>query len=276
MKSLKMNEKIKDFYKTDGVDYKYRRWEENRVAKFDYKHTEIAIKKFLRKSHFIDSLEIGCGPGTWTEILKKHTDNLIAVDISETMLNEAKKNINDPNIKFISSDIMDVYIDKKFDLIFSIRAFEYFPQKEEFIKKCFNLLNKDGEIFIITKTKGSYWYGRTKIRKLFKFVLPFLFYYENKGLTKNNLENLSNFQQERLFTREFESLLKNNGFTSIVIKPVIIRPPIFMCGKSEIPIVPPLLEKPILFVLNLINKTLSNYSPFTIFAESYSITGKKK
>lgn len=239
---------IKEFYKTDGLDYKYRRWQKYPTGQFDFKCTEKAINRFLDGTITENALEVGCGPGTWTEMVKKHTDNLLAVDISDTMIDEAKKNTIDSNIDFLNIDIMEYNPDRKFDLIFSIRAFEYFPEKVDFVKKCNSMLNENGKIFIITKTKASYWYGRTKIRGFFKSLLPFLFHYENKEFDNTRINNIENFQQERLLTSDFKNMLINNGFTNISIKPVIIRPPLFMRGKSEIPIIPPLLEKPILFL----------------------------
>lgn len=267
---------IKEFYKTDGFDYKYRRWQKYPTGQFDFNCTEKAINSFLDGITVKSALEVGCGPGTWTEIVKKHTDNLLAVDISDTMIGEAKKNVTSSDIIFQNTDIMEYNSDAKFDLIFSIRAFEYFPEKEAFIKKCNSMLNENGKIFIITKTKASYWYGRSKIRKVLKSLLPFLFYYENKEFDSTRISNLDNFQQERLLTSNFKNMLIANGFTDISIKPVIIRPPLFMRGKTEIPIIPPLFEKPILFLLKPIDWLLSKNSLFTIFAESYSISGIKK
>ncbi len=223
--------KIREFYKTDGLDYKYRRWQKYPSGQFDYECTKKSINNFLSNVKTNNVLEVGCGPGTWTAIVNSHAQNLLAVDISETMINEAKKNIPDTSIEFLNTDIMEYNPDRKFDLVFSIRAFEYFPDKTGFIKKCESMLNSDGKIFIITKTKASYWYGRTKIRKILKSILPFLLYYENKEFDSTRVKNIDNFQQERLYTKDFKKLLLENGFTDISIKPVIIRPPLFMRGK---------------------------------------------
>lgn len=268
--------KIKKFYETDGFDYKFRRWKQYPSGNFDYEKTQKAILSFLEGKEFNNAIEVGCGPGTWTNFLKEHTKNLLALDISETMISEAKKDIQNPNIKFLNSDIMDYNTDEKFDLIFSIRAFEYFPDKKGFIKKCNSMLNDNGQIFIITKTKASYWYGRAKVRKILKSILPSLFSYENSDLTKDHIQNLDNFEQERITTTSFKKLLTDADFHDIKIKPVIVRPPIFMRGKSEIPLVPPMLERIVLGILNPIDTLLSKHSIFTIFAESYYITGKKK
>ena len=103
-----------------------------------------------------------------------------------------------------------------------------------------------------------------------------MFYYEKKELSTTQINNIDNFQQKRLLTSQFKNILQKNKFSNITIKPVIIRPPLFMRGKTEIPIIPPILEKPILLILKPIDCLLSKSSIFTIFAESYFISGIKK
>lgn len=267
---------IKNFYEFDGKDYGYRRWQKNAVARFDYDATKRAVVNFLKNKELNSVLEVGCGPGTWTSFLAEHSKKVTAIDISSTMLEQAREKIKSKNVTFVNGDISELIIKEKFDLLFSIRAFEYFDKQEAFIMNSFNLLNDGGEIFIITKTKGSYWYGRSKIRSVLKKIFPFLFYYETKELSKKHFDNLANFEQNRLFTHEMKALLKKAGFQDIKIRPVIVRPPIFMRGKSEIPIIPPFLEKLVLLLLKPFDRLLSHFSVFTIFAESFLISGKRR
>ena len=85
-----------------------------------------------------------------------------------------------------------------------------------------------------------------------------MFYYEKKELTKEQFDNASNFKQNRLFTGELKKIFKSAGFEDIDVKPVIVRPPIFMRGKSEIPIIPPFLEKLVLLLLKPLDYIFSN------------------
>lgn len=87
---MKIHNKIKDFYDFDGRDYGYRRWKKYPAARFDYNSTKRQILSYLRKYHFNNALEIGCGPGTWTGILTQFADWITAVDISETRLKKLK------------------------------------------------------------------------------------------------------------------------------------------------------------------------------------------
>ena len=65
----------------------------------------IAGKEVLASANFSTVLEIGCGTGKNTEWLLEKTNDLTAVDFSEGMLEQARKKINDPHVKFQQADI---------------------------------------------------------------------------------------------------------------------------------------------------------------------------
>ncbi|MDP2730996.1 MAG: methyltransferase domain-containing protein [Dehalococcoidales bacterium] len=139
--------------KLDEDDYKNYRWFKNDVAFQQYLQTEVTIKSISELEKYRDILEIGCGPGTWTDILSKTSQNLVAVDISKEMINQATDNVKSKNVSFVTGDFLDnsILSGKQFDAIYSIRAFEYFRSKEEAIKKAKSLLRPGGTVFIITK-----------------------------------------------------------------------------------------------------------------------------
>jgi len=270
-----MHKKVKKFYEVDGFDYGYRRWRRFPTSRFDYKSTKNMIQQYLGKYHFHRALEIGCGPGTWTEILKKYVDNITAIDISSTMIRNAKNVVKDRNVSFITSDFMEFENDKTYDLIITIRVFEYISNKEMFLEKCYKILSPKGKLLIVTKTKKSYWYGKSKIRSILKKITPFLFYFE---IAKNSTEEpvkTPKFYQERISVNNSIKLLRQIGFNNFSINPVILRPPLFMRGKSEIPVIPPFLEVPLLNLFYLFDNIFQNNHRFTIFAESYLIWSEK-
>ena len=114
------------------------------------------------------------------------------------------------------------------------------------------------------------------IRKALKKCVPFLFAYENRMLNQEKKENRPNFWQERLPARTFVAMQRASGFHRFTVKPLIIRPPIFMRGKSEIPLVPPLLEKPLLGCFRILNRAFGHHPFFTFLAESYMVVGEKR
>jgi len=263
---------VKDFYKSDGVTYFTRRWKETPVARFDYKMTREALLSILDGKKYEKILEIGPGPGTWTPIFAGISESLTLVDISDTMLDIAKNRLIDHDISFHLGDFMNVEFEENYNLIVAIRSFEYFEDKEKFVQKCNKLLADNGELLLISKTKGSIWYGKSKIRNLLKMISSDLFKYE-----KNNISEKKSamFWQERLFVYQTKLIFKKFGFSNNTVRPVIIRPPIFMRGKMEIPIIPPKLELFFLTIFSGISKVVKNIPIFTIFSESYLIYTKK-
>ena len=262
---------VKNFFDEDGSSYHARRWRNTPIAVYDFDRTKEAIEKSLEELSFPDILEIGPGPGTWTPLFLKRCKKMTLIDISENMLNIAMKNLKGNNITFIHGDISNSEIPSQFDLIASVRCFEYIRDKEAFVQKCNQMLKSNGMLLIITKSKGSYWYGKSKIRKLLKLFAPSLFQFEKYNIDKQ--QRL--FWQSRLFVKDFRQLLEAEGFQILKIRPVIIRPPIFMRGKSEIPLVPPKFEKIFLSFFKIIDGLLNRFPFFTIFAESFIITAKK-
>ena len=268
---------LKEFYNIDGRTYKYTRWQRNPIMVFDFNCTCKAITKALAQVNNKDTaLEIGCGPGTWTPLLAQKFDSTIVVDLSYTMIEEAKKDRDLSDVEFHISDFMDIEFNKKFDFIMSIRSFEYFSDKDAFMRKCHSLLKPEGNILILTKTLCSYWYGRSRIRDLFEALCPSLFKYELCCQQNVSKDHLDKFWLQKVSVRQMKQYLIANGFEVLSISPVIIRPPIYMRGKGEIPLIPPALERASIPVLSFFDRILSHFSFSSIFAESFLITGRKQ
>ncbi len=273
MSQLEKN--IKEFYDVDGKDYKYRRWERNPIMKFDYQCTKYAIEQALEYVSGKSVLEIGPGPGTWTEFLVKKFEHVEAVEISATMIEQAKQSAALQNVVFNHTNFSDFESDKEFDVIISVRSFEYFDDKEEFIEKAYDLLKPNGFLIILTKTSRSYWFGRTKIRTVLQKITPFLFKYEAENLSKESKEKITLFKQKRVYPSKLKQLYKDADIEHKYHFPVIVRPPIFMRGKTEVPFVPPMLEKPVLFVFTLFDKVVRMLPFASFFAEGFIMVGRK-
>jgi SAM-dependent methyltransferase len=90
-------------------------------------------KDYEKEFNFIESffpykpkkiLELGCGTGKYTEILLKKGYNTLSLDLSEEMLEIARKKI--PNGKFIQGDIKNLNLNEKYDaclLLFAVLGY---------------------------------------------------------------------------------------------------------------------------------------------------------
>lgn len=191
-------------------DYKNHRWFKNEAAFQQYKQTKETIADIYKVNTYQNVLEIGCGPGTWTEFLSEKSGNLIAVDISKGMLKQARNNIKSTNVTFLLGDFLEDSILSKyeFDAIFSIRAFEYFSNKEQAIKKANSLLKTGGIICIITKNP----------KYLPKFVIDFL-------IKRNLIKSSSNWLPERFknLVRTYSDELHSDWIEADQLKKIMER-----------------------------------------------------
>ena len=189
-------------------DYETKRWFSNKILKSGYRMTRKSIEKHLIGGdlEFSNYLELGPGAGTWTEIFcekYKGQTSFDLIDISREMLVLSKKKLSKyENLRFFETDFIEFKLDKKYDLFFSSRAIEYFPNKDVLIKKIAGLLEDGGSGFIITKTP-KYMVNRILGRKTNKFHSMQI---DHRGLSK---------------------ILEKNNLKVMGVYPVVLSFPIF-------------------------------------------------
>jgi ubiquinone/menaquinone biosynthesis C-methylase UbiE len=259
---ISSHEQIQCFWNEKSSAYKDAQWTGSKIANFDYVQTKKALLRSLNPTESDKILEIGCGPGTWASLIASRCSKLVAIDISEKMIERAKENIQNDNVTFINSDFMDHDFKEKFDKIFSVRVFEYISNKKDFFRKTRSLLNPSGELIIITKTKDSLWDFYKKLKKNLRFY------------DRNNFDEVRLYSwYENIPLGLVKILLKRNKFSITNISPVIIRLPIFMRGNDEVPLVPKKLENITLQIFGILSENLSKMPTYVsfFFSESYMI-----
>lgn len=155
-----INARTRDHYNSlltelsdDYVDY---RWKSHPLQRLHYLQTRLTLRGFLKThvGHVDRMLEIGCGPGTWTDTLLSHADELTLLDISREMLCEAKKKYdNEKRVSLVCGDFNSGVISRHdtFDAVVSIRALEYMSSKEDAVRIASRLLKPEGVLLVITK-----------------------------------------------------------------------------------------------------------------------------
>lgn len=149
-------------------------------------------------------LELGCGPGNITKyILKKLPDALLtAIDVSENMLNLAKK--NNPGLTILKLDIRNLNeIKQKFNGVIGGFCIPYISEieVEQLIQNCNNLLEKNGILYLSfvegDPEKSGFQTGITGDRSYF-------YYHQlnqlRKELNKNKLKTIRDMKID--FTRK--------------------------------------------------------------------------
>lgn len=92
----------------------------------------------------LDILDMGCGPGSMTEMLAKN-HHVVGVDISEKMVDFAKRNSNSDAV-YMAGDAETFDSNRKFDVAISKGMFEYLESDDEAMGNIHRLLKPNGRL----------------------------------------------------------------------------------------------------------------------------------
>lgn len=127
-------------------------WNSKQYLKFKAERTQPAIDLANRITvrSPTDIIDIGCGPGNSTEILKKRYPNaaVVGADNSENMLEAAREKY--PDIEFILCDASNDLnsIGRKFDIVFSNACIQWIPDHPKLLREMMSLLKEGGELAV--------------------------------------------------------------------------------------------------------------------------------
>lgn len=97
-------------------------------------------------------LDLGCGFGEHCmQFIQAGASKVVGIDISQKMLDIAKRENCNPNISYLNMPIEDIaLLDEKFDVVVSSLAFHYVEDFIGVVKGVYKLLNDNG-IFIFSQ-----------------------------------------------------------------------------------------------------------------------------
>ena len=138
-----------------SYDQRAEEYDQEMISKFGEYYFRV-IKKIVeftqpKKEDVV--LDIGAGTGAVSFALASRVKKVIAVDVSEGMLKEARKKAEDANIQnieFVVGDFLNPNVSEKVDAIVSNIAFHHLTdeEKEKAIKNMASLLNDSGRIVL--------------------------------------------------------------------------------------------------------------------------------
>lgn len=108
----------------------------------------INLTREIKQDNFCNILEIGCGTGNYTLILRERFKDakIKAVDISAPMVEIARAKFRNNGVEFIVGDAETYRPCERFDFITSNACFQWFDNLESTLRKYKNLLSKNGII----------------------------------------------------------------------------------------------------------------------------------
>ncbi len=110
------------------------------------------ILPLLPSLHGKSILDLGCGLGiNCNEFINRGANRVLGIDISNKMLEEAKKHKKSDKIEYMQLDMNKLFtIDESFDLIFSSLAIHYIEDFNKLVKSVYDLLKPNG-IFLFSQ-----------------------------------------------------------------------------------------------------------------------------
>ena len=127
----------------------------NKYASIYAEHTKNKLLQF-QLAKFVSMLpkkgkvlDAGCGPGRDTAYLQEDGLDVVAVDISEGMIEEAKKN----DVKAIKGDLLNIISNEEFDGIWCMATLADIPKShaKKLIQNFYKALKKEGIMYIAVK-----------------------------------------------------------------------------------------------------------------------------
>ena len=186
-----------------GERYLHDRWMSNPIAKSQYHQTVKAIQlAFCSVPSNGDWLEIGSGPGTWTDFCLNSAKTLTVFDISSEFLKVMKRKYHGEQrlTDFICGDFIEdagLLGKRSFDTIFSGRALEYMSNKTVMVKTCFNHLNAGGQLIIITKNPR----------------------WRDKQRSHSHSDNI---HRDQIYWRKLQATYCDQGFQNVMVFPAAL------------------------------------------------------
>lgn len=278
------NEGIREIYDEAASYYQTLRWFKSRLTRLEYAQTEDTL---LQRFHFVpDSkgryLEIGCGPGTWTKVVAAHSAQVVALDISANMIEQAQRYIGDAkNVTFVHGDAIHYQPDGLFDGYFSFRVVEYIDGWQDTLTRVAAHVAPGGRAVICTKTPISVYRGTGRERWFTTGVKRALGKLGRRLRGQPEPPADDRFWQRYVSPAALQRVLEQSGFTDFELAPAIYGLPIFWRGTCQYPLVPRFAEPAFMWLFER-GRTLANRLPASvrplslIFSESYVLSATKR
>jgi ubiquinone/menaquinone biosynthesis C-methylase UbiE len=268
------HDKVRRYFDYDSSRFAENRWLGSDVAREDYNITSEFLLEYLDVRDTDDVLEIGCGPGLWTDLVSRRCRYITAIDISKDMLIQAAKRVQARNVTFQQTDFEEYDDSRTCDKVFSVRVIEYFTDPQQAVKKMCELTKKGGRMVVVTKTAPTLITVRAK---LWGFLKRFFLRKGESALEPAiSMAKISPFRLRRMFLK--------CGCKNASIYPVVLRSPLFIHGRYLSPWLGEKFqhkyEMAMLEFFNFLSRHARTASApvrylLLIFSETYLITAEK-
>jgi ubiquinone/menaquinone biosynthesis C-methylase UbiE len=247
-------------------------------SRYSYEVTRRRVVQGLSLTGEEEVLELGCGPGTWTRVIASAAGHVTALDLSEKMLDRARRFVQPFDVTFVHADALLFRSDRPYDRVVSVRAIEYVADKEALAEQLVRLTADDGVLVVVTKNPFSAW----GLRRTYWQVRGFLERLRRRlGRAETEPESdEEHHYMQRIPPWRFIRLLRHAGFDQVTVSPVVVGLPIMANAPGEVPLIPKRLAPTVLQAGNRLSDWLGRLPqkvmvPLLFFSESYCVTARK-
>lgn len=119
--------------------------------------TDIMIEELSILKELGNTLELGCGSGTFTFPLAENAESVVALDCSEAMVSAAKKRLNEVrNVQVEQGDCYQTrFKSESFDTIMMANLIHVVSFPEKALEEVHRLLKKGGRLIVLSFTKDG-------------------------------------------------------------------------------------------------------------------------
>ena len=110
-----------------------------------------ALYQYLRPGENSTVLDVGCGVGRWSLRMAHFAKQVTGLDVSETMLKQARRQRGNLPATYIRGSIVKTQLDEKFDLILCVTLLQHMSDREalQALQNMRNMLKKGGKIILL-------------------------------------------------------------------------------------------------------------------------------
>jgi SAM-dependent methyltransferase len=111
--------KFEEMYKNEDMEG-FDSWFQDTLTELDKRITLSLLDQY----NFSNILDVGCGKGTFTHLLKKKNNRVVAIDMSDTAIRKGNAKYLDIEFKVLKAEKVRE-LDQKFDLIVLMETLSY-------------------------------------------------------------------------------------------------------------------------------------------------------
>ncbi|HCN45312.1 MAG TPA: class I SAM-dependent methyltransferase [Pseudomonas sp.] len=122
---------------------------------FDYIHRDYMIRALAGQFRPGNALEMGCYHGEFTRKLLQVFDDVTVLEGASDLIEIARRNVDDPRVKFVLGQFEDTDLHQRFDNIFLIHTLEHLSEPQPVLKKIRDWLAPGGRLFIVVPNANA-------------------------------------------------------------------------------------------------------------------------